>query len=222
MADLHHLGRAAGRRRVAELLDRFELADAARKPVSTYSGRDAPPAGPGDDPGRHAAVDLPRRAHHRAGPAQPPHHVAQHPRAGRRRRDDLPHHPVPRRGRPARRPHRGARPRPDRRRGHPRRAQAPHPGRSHPAAVRRPAGVGVGRRPARPGAARRGEPHPAGARATAAVASLRRLLDRLDDAHIEVEQLSIHTPDLDDVFFAVTGQPRTRADANAEKEAALR
>ena len=39
------------------------------------------------------------------------------------------------------------------------------------------------------------------------VASLRRLLDELDDAAVEVEQLSIHTPDLDDVFFAVTGHP---------------
>ncbi len=38
MADLRHLGRAAGRRRVAGLLDRFELTDAARKPLSTYSG----------------------------------------------------------------------------------------------------------------------------------------------------------------------------------------
>ena len=45
------------------------------------------------------------------------------------------------------------------------------------------------------------------------VASLRGLLDRLDDARVEVEDLSIHTPDLDDVFFAVTGhstvQPTT-------------
>jgi len=37
------------------------------------------------------------------------------------------------------------------------------------------------------------------------VASLRHLLDQLDDAGVEVEQISIHTPDLDDVFFAVTG-----------------
>jgi ABC-2 type transport system ATP-binding protein len=36
--------------------------------------------------------------------------------------------------------------------------------------------------------------------------TLRRLLDRLDDAHADVEHLSIHAPDLDDVFFAVTGQ----------------
>jgi ABC-2 type transport system ATP-binding protein len=39
------------------------------------------------------------------------------------------------------------------------------------------------------------------------VASLRRLLEQLDDARIAVEELSISRPDLDDVFFAVTGQP---------------
>jgi ABC-2 type transport system ATP-binding protein len=38
MADLNHLGRAAGRQRVSELLDAFDLAGAARRPVSTYSG----------------------------------------------------------------------------------------------------------------------------------------------------------------------------------------
>jgi ABC-2 type transport system ATP-binding protein len=38
MADLNHLERAAGRARVAELLDRFGLADAAARPASTYSG----------------------------------------------------------------------------------------------------------------------------------------------------------------------------------------
>jgi ABC-2 type transport system ATP-binding protein len=38
MADLHHLGRVAGPARVAELLERFDLVDAARRSVSTYSG----------------------------------------------------------------------------------------------------------------------------------------------------------------------------------------
>jgi ABC-2 type transport system ATP-binding protein len=38
MADLHHLGRAEGRRRAAELLDRFDLADAAGRMAATYSG----------------------------------------------------------------------------------------------------------------------------------------------------------------------------------------
>jgi ABC-2 type transport system ATP-binding protein len=41
------------------------------------------------------------------------------------------------------------------------------------------------------------------------VRSLRAVLDRLDDASIEVEELSIHTPDLDDVFIALTGHPNT-------------
>jgi ABC-2 type transport system ATP-binding protein len=39
------------------------------------------------------------------------------------------------------------------------------------------------------------------------VKSLRALLDRLEDASIEVSELSIHTPDLDDVFLTLTGQP---------------
>ena len=38
MADLRHLGPVAGRRRVTELLERFDLTDAADKPLSTYSG----------------------------------------------------------------------------------------------------------------------------------------------------------------------------------------
>ncbi len=38
MADLHRLGRAAGRRRAAELLEQFDLVDAAGRPTATYSG----------------------------------------------------------------------------------------------------------------------------------------------------------------------------------------
>ena len=38
MADLRHLDRRTGRRRAAELLDRFDLTGAARKTVATYSG----------------------------------------------------------------------------------------------------------------------------------------------------------------------------------------
>ena len=38
MADLRHLGRREGRRRVAGLLEQFDLVEAARKPVQTYSG----------------------------------------------------------------------------------------------------------------------------------------------------------------------------------------
>ncbi|MFK0106324.1 ATP-binding cassette domain-containing protein [Streptomyces sp. NPDC091217] len=38
MADLHHLPRSEGRQVAAELLERFDLTEAAKKPASTYSG----------------------------------------------------------------------------------------------------------------------------------------------------------------------------------------
>jgi ABC-2 type transport system ATP-binding protein len=44
------------------------------------------------------------------------------------------------------------------------------------------------------------------------VANLRSLLDRLDEHSIDIEDLSIHVPDLDDVFFAVTGGPTQTGD----------
>ncbi|MET7771316.1 ATP-binding cassette domain-containing protein [Nocardia sp. NPDC005366] len=46
------------------------------------------------------------------------------------------------------------------------------------------------------------------------VAALRAVLDRLDADHIEVEGLAVHTPDLDDVFLTLTGY------STADKEAA--
>jgi ABC-2 type transport system ATP-binding protein len=49
------------------------------------------------------------------------------------------------------------------------------------------------------------------------VPALRALLNQLDRAAIEVEGLSIHTPDLDDVFFALTGQPDDFARPDSQK-----
>ncbi len=46
------------------------------------------------------------------------------------------------------------------------------------------------------------------------VGALRALLDRLDRADLEVDDLSIHTPDLDDVFFALTGRADTKGPAS--------
>jgi ABC-2 type transport system ATP-binding protein len=43
------------------------------------------------------------------------------------------------------------------------------------------------------------------------VKSLRALLNRLDDHSIDVEEFSVHTPDLDDVFLALTGHASTEA-----------
>jgi ABC-2 type transport system ATP-binding protein len=42
---------------------------------------------------------------------------------------------------------------------------------------------------------------------------VRALLNRLGDAAAEVEDLSVHTLDLDDVFFALTGQPTAETTA---------
>jgi ABC-2 type transport system ATP-binding protein len=42
------------------------------------------------------------------------------------------------------------------------------------------------------------------------VGALRNLLDRLDGAAIEPEDLAVHTPDLEDVFLALTGRPEEK------------
>ncbi len=43
--------------------------------------------------------------------------------------------------------------------------------------------------------------------------SVRALLNQLDDHSIEVEEFSVHTPDLDDVFLALTGHASTKENA---------
>jgi ABC-2 type transport system ATP-binding protein len=53
------------------------------------------------------------------------------------------------------------------------------------------------------------------------VRSLRSVLDRLDGAGIEADGLSVHTPDLDDVFLALTGQPETRLEPQPEPQEAI-
>ena len=93
---------------------------------------------------RDARAAVPRRAHHGPGPALAQPGLGHHPGAGRAGDDDPAVHPVPRRGRPARRGHRRHRPRQGDRRGHAGAAQG----------VRR---LGRPRHPApRPRAARRG------------------------------------------------------------------
>ncbi|MDX3226807.1 ATP-binding cassette domain-containing protein [Streptomyces sp. ME19-01-6] len=47
---------------------------------------------------------------------------------------------------------------------------------------------------------------------------LRSILDRLDAAGIEADELSVHTPDLDDVFFALTGSADVPTQNNQPKE----
>ncbi|WSF30260.1 ATP-binding cassette domain-containing protein [Streptomyces sp. NBC_01351] len=49
---------------------------------------------------------------------------------------------------------------------------------------------------------------------------LRTILDRLDTTGIEADELTVHTPDLDDVFFALTGTTTVPTQNNQPKEAA--
>ncbi|MFJ9926962.1 ATP-binding cassette domain-containing protein [Streptomyces misionensis] len=48
---------------------------------------------------------------------------------------------------------------------------------------------------------------------------LRAILDWLDTAGIEADELSVHTPDLDDVFFALTGSADVPAQTDGSTEA---
>ena len=153
---LYHLGRSDSRQRADELLERFDLTDAAKRPGQDLLGRHAPPARPRRRARRPAAGAVPRRADHRAGSPQPHRHVGDDRGARGRRHHGAAHDPVPRRGRPARRRDRGDRPRPRDRRGHLGRAQEPDRRRA-----RRDRARGPGRRRRRDrgaGADRRGPP----------------------------------------------------------------
>jgi ABC-2 type transport system ATP-binding protein len=206
MADLHHLGRAAGRARVAELLERFDLVDAARRPASTYSG------------GMRRRLDLAMTL-----VGSPRVIFLDEPTTGldpRSRRtmwdsirdlvaggvtiflttqyldeaDELAD-----------------------------RVAVLDQGRvvahgSSEELKRRIPGGHVRLQFATPEAlsaaadllgtdSRDDEKLIIQVPGDGGVSALRRLLEQLDDADVEVEDLSIHTPDLDDVFFAVTGHP---------------
>jgi ABC-2 type transport system ATP-binding protein len=50
------------------------------------------------------------------------------------------------------------------------------------------------------------------------IATLRRVLRELDDVAVDVVDLAIHTPDLDDVFFALTGQQDSSEDHTGDRE----
>ena len=210
MADLNHLDRRAARRRIADLLERFDLGDAAAQPALTYSGGmrrrldlamsliaqprviflDEPTTGL-DPRGRHALWDLIR-----ALVAEGDVTIfltTQHLEEADRLADRiavLDRGVIVAEGTPA------------------------------DLKARMPGGhIRLGFVDAKtlrcaadllPAAGRGNEalsltiPSAGGA-----VATVRYVLAELDSNGIDVESLSIHTPDLDDVFFAVTGQPLT-------------
>jgi ABC-2 type transport system ATP-binding protein len=47
------------------------------------------------------------------------------------------------------------------------------------------------------------------------IGSIRGLLDTLDRQSVEIDSLTVHTPDLDDVFFALTGQPTNEEESTS-------
>ena len=211
MADLAHLGRAAGRRRVAELLERFELAEAADKASATYSGGmrrrldlamtlvghprviflDEPTTGL-DPRGRLAMWEMIRAlvAEDEVTILLTTQYLDEADRLADRVAV-LDHGTVVAEGTPtelkARIPG-----------GHVR-LRFPDPERLDRGA--RLLGAAV----------RDDETLSLQVPSNGGVPALRALLEDLDRHGIDVEGLSIHTPDLDDVFFAVTGHAASTA-----------
>ncbi len=206
MADLNHLGRAAGRQRVTQLLDSFELSEAARKPASTYSGGmrrrldlamtlvgsprviflDEPTAGL-DPRGRRMMWDAIREL---VADGVTIFLTTQYLEEADQLADRiavLDHGRIVAEGTPH-----------DLKRRIPGgyiQLQFTAPDALHAAGQ------------ALDGAIRDEDDLILRVPNDGSIAELRCLFDRLDDAGVHSAQLSTHTPDLDDVFFAVTGHP---------------
>ena len=212
MADLRHLGKVEGRRRAAELLDQFDLVDAARKPVSTWSGGmqrrldlamtlvgdpriiflDEPTAGL--DPRSRRTMWQVIRDLVNVGVTifLTTQYLEEADRlAGRIA--VLDHGRLVAEGTPSelKRLVPG---------GHIRLEFADN-GEMEKAARRFP------------GASRDDESLALLVPSDGGVGSLRSLLDQLEDASIDVDGLSVRTPDLDDVFLSLTGHPDSRKGA---------
>jgi len=217
MADLRHLGRDAGRRRIAELLDRFDLTDAAHKPLAAYSG------------GMRRRLDLAMTL-----VGDPRVIFLDEPTAGldpRSRRtmwqiirelvddgvtivlttqyleeaDQLADRvAVLDRGRIVAE-------------GTPAELKRRIPGGHIELRIAESQALAIAAGLI-PNATADTDQLTLQIPGDGSVASLRRVLNQLDHARIDVENLSIHTPDLDDVFFAVTGhttEPHIQQDEEA-------
>jgi ABC-2 type transport system ATP-binding protein len=212
MADLHHVHRAEGRRRAAALLDRFDLADVAKKPAATYSGGmrrrldlamtlvgdprliflDEPTTGL-DPRGRRAVWQIIRGL---AADGVTIFLTTQYLDEADQLADGiavLDNGRIVAEGSPESLKHRIP--------GGHIRLQFADPGELESAAQ----ALGT--------ASRDDEALTLQVPSDGSLRSLRTLLDRLGNTAIEVGSLSIHTPDLDDVFFALTGHPSTDKEA---------
>ncbi len=207
MADLHHLGRRAGRQRVAELLQQFDLVEAAKKTPATYSGGmrrrldlamglvgaprivflDEPTTGL-DPRGRHTMWQIIREL---VAGGVTIFLTTQYLEEADQLADRiavLDHGRLVAEGTPAELKRRIPG-------GHVRLQFADAGGLE---SATRSLGGDVLRDES---ALSLQVP------SDGSVRSLKALLDRLDGDSIEVDELTVHTPDLDDVFLALTGQP---------------
>jgi ABC-2 type transport system ATP-binding protein len=221
MADLRHLGRDAGRRRIAELLERFDLTDAARKPLSTYSGGmrrrldlamtlvgnpaviflDEPTTGL-DPRSRRTMWQIIREL---AGDGVTIFLTTQYLDEADQLADRV---AVLDQGRIVAE-------------GTPAELKRRIPG-GHIQLTFAEAGALTAAAGLIPDASPDGDQLTLQIPGDGSVAGLRRVLDELDLAGVDVEHLSIHTPDLDDVFFAVTGHTATTDEAAPRQEALQR
>ncbi|WP_406042496.1 ATP-binding cassette domain-containing protein [Micromonospora sp. NBC_00898] len=205
MADLHHLTRAEGRQRIRELLERFDLVEAAGKPASTYSGGmrrrldlamglvgqprvlflDEPTTGL-DPRSRRAVWQIVRDL---VADGTTVFLTTQYLEEADQLADRI---AVLDHGRLVAQ-------------GTPDELKRLVPG-GH-IALRFTAPAGRAAAAALLGGAPGADDLTLQVPGDGGVTSLRTLLDRLDGAAIGVESLAVHTPDLDDVFLALTGQP---------------
>ncbi|AEW98309.1 daunorubicin resistance protein DrrA family ABC transporter ATP-binding protein [Streptantibioticus cattleyicolor] len=207
MADLHHLSRREGRRVTARLLERFDLVDAARKPAQSYSGGmkrrldiamtlvgdpriiflDEPTTGL-DPRSRHNMWQIIREL---VSDGVTVFLTTQYLEEADELADRI---AVLNDGGIAAE-------------GTADELKRLVPGGhvrlrfSDPAAYRSAAG-------ALRGAARQDEALALQIPSDGSQRELRAILDRLDSSGIEADELTVHTPDLDDVFFALTGSGR--------------
>ena len=213
---LQGLKKSAARARARELLERVRPGARRRPPGRHLLGRHAPTRRHRLRAGGPPRGGVPRRADHRAGSAQPPSHLGTgHHVQGRRHRDPA-DHPVPGRGRRAQRPDHRDRPRHHRRAGNRRRTQGAHrrhrTARSCPAI--RPTSTPIAdalgpllpatsRAAITPDSDRVSMPAPDGP------STLSAALTRLNSANIELADIALRRPSLDDVFLSLTGdRPR--------------
>ena len=117
--------RATRRRAREELLALVELEDAADRRIKGYSGGMKRRLDLASALVHEPEVAVPRRADDRARPGEPADGLGRGAAHQRARHDRVPHHAVPRGGRPALRPAGDHRRRPDRARGHAGRSSRP-------------------------------------------------------------------------------------------------